>query len=66
MTDSTSSPRTFIASCPICGRPSTDQVRPFCSSRCKEVDLNRWLGGVYRVPGPPAGSPEEDDEAGED
>jgi endogenous inhibitor of DNA gyrase (YacG/DUF329 family) len=36
--------------CPICGRPSIIEMRPFCSKRCADVDLNRWLGGIYRVP----------------
>jgi len=36
--------------CPICGRPSTVEMRPFCSKRCADIDLNRWLGEVYRVP----------------
>jgi endogenous inhibitor of DNA gyrase (YacG/DUF329 family) len=36
--------------CPICGKPSTQRFRPFCSRRCADVDLHRWLGGVYRVP----------------
>lgn len=36
--------------CPICGRPVSDAThRPFCSKRCQQVDLHRWLGGVYRV-----------------
>jgi endogenous inhibitor of DNA gyrase (YacG/DUF329 family) len=35
--------------CPICGKPPTDVHRPFCSARCADVDLHRWLGGVYRV-----------------
>lgn len=35
--------------CPICGKPSDPKLRPFCSRRCADVDLNRWLGGVYRV-----------------
>ena len=39
--------------CPICGRPATDADAPFCSKRCADVDLNRWLGGVYRVPAEP-------------
>ena len=37
------------AACPICGRPATPEAHPFCSKRCADVDLNRWLGGVYRV-----------------
>lgn len=40
--------------CPICGRPSTGADAPFCSKRCADVDLNRWLGGVYRVPVTPS------------
>ncbi|WP_040566190.1 DNA gyrase inhibitor YacG [Magnetospirillum molischianum] len=35
--------------CPICGTPATPDLRPFCSKRCADVDLHRWLGGVYRV-----------------
>jgi endogenous inhibitor of DNA gyrase (YacG/DUF329 family) len=44
--------------CPICGKPSTEQSRPFCSDRCKDVDLNRWLSGSYVVPA----RADEDDE----
>lgn len=36
--------------CPICGAPSAPDHRPFCSPRCAEVDLGRWLKGGYRVP----------------
>ena len=38
------------APCPICGKPSVQQFRPFCRKRCADVDLNRWLSGVYAVP----------------
>jgi uncharacterized protein len=37
--------------CPICGKPAEQAFRPFCSSRCRDVDLNRWLSGTYIVPG---------------
>ena len=37
--------------CPICGKPAAQATRPFCSSRCRDVDLNRWLSGSYVVPG---------------
>jgi endogenous inhibitor of DNA gyrase (YacG/DUF329 family) len=37
--------------CPICGQPAVAQFRAFCSRRCADVDLNRWLSGVYAVPG---------------
>jgi endogenous inhibitor of DNA gyrase (YacG/DUF329 family) len=37
--------------CPICGKPAEERFKPFCSRRCADVDLNRWLSGVYAVPG---------------
>jgi uncharacterized protein len=37
--------------CPICGKPAVAEFRAFCSCRCADVDLNRWLSGVYAVPG---------------
>ena len=37
--------------CPICAKPAAEQFRPFCSKRCADVDLHRWLSGVYAVPG---------------
>jgi endogenous inhibitor of DNA gyrase (YacG/DUF329 family) len=36
--------------CPICGKPATDASRPFCSERCRDVDLNRWLSDSYSIP----------------
>jgi uncharacterized protein len=38
------------AKCPICGRPSEDKYKPFCSRRCADVDLARWLSGTYAIP----------------
>ena len=37
--------------CPVCGKPAEKTTRPFCSKRCRDVDLNRWLSGAYVVPG---------------
>ena len=45
--------------CPICGKPPDAKLRPFCSRGCANVDLNRWLSGVYAVP-----LQEDDDEDG--
>jgi endogenous inhibitor of DNA gyrase (YacG/DUF329 family) len=39
------------AKCPICDKPATPEHRPFCSARCADVDLHRWLAGRYAVPG---------------
>jgi endogenous inhibitor of DNA gyrase (YacG/DUF329 family) len=36
--------------CPICGKPSSQQFHPFCSARCSDIDLNRWLSGAYVIP----------------
>ena len=37
------------APCAICGKPAEPQYRPFCSRRCADVDLQRWLSGRYAV-----------------
>lgn len=37
--------------CPICGKPVEAAFRPFCSKRCADVDLQRWLSDRYVVPG---------------
>ncbi|MGC2855319.1 DNA gyrase inhibitor YacG [Novispirillum sp. DQ9] len=42
--------RVSTATCPICGEATHARYRPFCSKRCADVDLHRWLGGVYRMP----------------
>ncbi len=49
--------------CPICGKPAADLFRPFCSRRCADVDLHRWLSGVYAVP---VTEDEEEDERREE
>ena len=36
--------------CPECGKPSSPATAPFCSPRCRDVDLNRWLSGSYAIP----------------
>jgi endogenous inhibitor of DNA gyrase (YacG/DUF329 family) len=36
--------------CPICGKPADPAFRPFCSRRCRELDLSRWLTGRYAIP----------------
>jgi hypothetical protein len=46
--------------CPICGKPAAAASLPFCSDRCRDVDLNRWLSGSYTIPG--SKSDEEDGE----
>ncbi|WP_299752962.1 DNA gyrase inhibitor YacG [uncultured Boseongicola sp.] len=45
-------------SCPICSEPTEKQYRPFCSRRCADVDLGRWMLGKYAIP---SEAVEEDD-----
>ena len=49
------------ARCPICGRPRAERYRPFCSARCRDIDLGRWFGETYRVPAVEPGFDEDDD-----
>ena len=41
------------ASCAICGKPQQADFAPFCSKRCADIDLGRWLKGGYAIPGAP-------------
>ena len=40
-----------VRACPICGKPRDPRYEPFCSKRCADVDLHRWLKGSYLIPG---------------
>ena len=39
-----------MSKCAVCGKPQDPKYRPFCSKRCADVDLNRWLSGGYAIP----------------
>lgn len=47
------------ARCPICRRPAQEATRPFCSARCAQVDLGRWMTESYAIPAAPADDEEE-------
>ena len=49
--------------CPICGTESQRRFRPFCSRRCADIDLSRWLSGKYAIPGGNADVDEDGDNA---
>jgi uncharacterized protein len=55
-----------LAPCPICRKAADARLKPFCSKRCADVDLNRWFSGRYAIPvqegaaEPPTGTGEED------
>jgi endogenous inhibitor of DNA gyrase (YacG/DUF329 family) len=53
-------------SCPICGRERDPKYRPFCSRRCAEVDLGRWLTGRYAIPVEDLEDDDADGEGGRD
>ena len=46
--------------CPVCGKPTAERFRPFCSGRCADVDLHRWFQGTYAIA---AEEPPEDAES---
>ena len=55
----------FHVACPTCGSPvawkAEQRWRPFCSERCKLIDLGEWLAEEKRIPGEPArGQPNEE------
>lgn len=55
--------------CPTCGKPvewKDNPFRPFCSERCKLVDLGRWVSEEYRVPGRRVPSEQTEKGSGED
>jgi endogenous inhibitor of DNA gyrase (YacG/DUF329 family) len=54
------------ARCPICEKPVEKAHKPFCSRRCADVDLNRWLSGNYAIPGEPDESARPSGEDGEE
>jgi endogenous inhibitor of DNA gyrase (YacG/DUF329 family) len=49
--------------CPTCGKPAEVRWRPFCSKRCADVDLGRWLSDAYRIP--TEDEPAADDDTGD-
>jgi endogenous inhibitor of DNA gyrase (YacG/DUF329 family) len=50
--------------CPICGKPAEARLAPFCSKRCADVDLHRWLSGTYVLPGSDQDDAGEGDDSG--
>jgi endogenous inhibitor of DNA gyrase (YacG/DUF329 family) len=48
--------------CPICGKPTVETYRPFCSKHCADIDLGRWLDGRYAVSGESIGTDTDEEE----
>jgi endogenous inhibitor of DNA gyrase (YacG/DUF329 family) len=49
-----------MSKCAICGKPQDLNYRPFCSKRCADVDLNRWLSNGYAIPAAEEDDPDEE------
>ena len=49
-----------MSKCAICGKEQDPKYRPFCSKRCADVDLNRWLSGGYAIPAAEEDDPDEE------
>ena len=47
--------------CPLCGKPRVQRFRPFCSARCRDVDLGRWFAASYALPADEPGYDEDTD-----
>ena len=47
--------------CPLCGKPRDQRYRPFCSARCRDVDLGRWFDAAYAVPAVEPGYDEDEE-----
>jgi endogenous inhibitor of DNA gyrase (YacG/DUF329 family) len=53
-------PHILAKPCPICGKPAEHLFRPFCSRRCKDVDLGRWFAERYAIPAELSEADEDD------
>ena len=50
------------AKCPVCAKPKDARYRPFCSKRCADLDLHKWLNGAYAIPAAEADDPDAEDQ----
>jgi uncharacterized protein len=57
-------PAAKAARCPQCGKPAMEEARPFCSERCRTLDLHKWLNESYAIPAQE--TPDEDDSGRQD
>ncbi len=51
-----------MRNCAVCNKPAVEKFKPFCSSRCADVDLHRWLSESYAIPVKAGDSEDEQDE----
>lgn len=48
-----------MAKCPLCEKPTAQDYRPFCSKRCADIDLGKWVTGSYALPSEDEVTPED-------
>ena len=66
MDDRSDRETTLRGRCPICGAPPEPAYKPFCSRRCADVDLSRWLRGAYVISSQSADENEDEMAPGQD
>ena len=59
-------PLRLTRECPVCGKVAVRAFYPFCSKRCADIDLNRWLSGSYAIAAVEDGRSGDSQEAGDD
>mgnify|MGYP006275030149 CR=1 FL=1 len=52
----------MLGRCPHCGARAIRDFRPFCSKRCADLDLGRWLSGAYAIPAVETDDPDDEDQ----
>ena len=52
----------MLGRCPNCSQRAVLAFRPFCSKRCADLDLGRWLTGSYAIPAVETDDPDEEDQ----
>ena len=62
MNDQPTKTSRHVPRCPECGRPRVHEFRPFCSARCRDLDLSRWFNQSYAVPAVEPGYDDQDEE----
>lgn len=54
-----------VRPCARCDKPMDPAYRPFCSKRCADIDLQKWLTGAYAIPGAEAEDESDAEQGGE-
>ena len=66
VTAATEEEKPKVGHCPLCKKSTTFAFRPFCSKKCKMVDLYKWVSGHYVIPGDPEDMLQKEEEEARD